>query len=305
MLTFATRGLVFDIQRFALHDGPGIRTTVFLKGCPLHCLWCHNPESQSFQPQIAFKADRCQHCMACVGVCPSGAQHEEQGQHGMDHALCQRCQRCLAACDYGALRLIGEETSVDEILAEVLKDRAYYERSGGGLTLSGGEPVSQFAFVRDLLTAAKAEAVHTCLDTTGFARWDHLAALLPLVDLFLYDYKATDPDEHQRLTGVSNALILENLDRLYEQGARILLRCPLIPGINDSPHHLHGIAALSRRYPDLAGVEIMPYHNLGRHKAAEVGMVSTLADLRSADEATQTAWIDALHALGCASARIG
>jgi glycyl-radical enzyme activating protein len=305
MLNSAAPGLVFDIQRFALHDGPGIRTTVFLKGCPLHCLWCHNPESRAFHPQIGFKADRCLHCMACVAVCPHAAQKQDQGRHLMDHSLCQVCKRCLSACDYGALRLIGEETRVDEILAEVLKDRAYYQRSGGGLTVSGGEPLSQFAFVRELLAAAKAEGLHTCLDTTGFARWHRLAALLPLVDLFLYDYKATDPAEHRRLTGVSNRLILENLDRLYAHGARILLRCPLVPGINDSPDHLQGIASLSHKYPDLAAVEIMPYHNLGRHKAAEVGMRSRLADLPSADEATQTGWLDALHTLGCRSARLG
>jgi pyruvate formate lyase activating enzyme len=305
MPNLETRGLVFDIQRFALHDGPGIRTTVFLKGCPLRCLWCHNPESQSFRPQIGFKTDRCQHCLACVAVCPHGAQREAQGRHVMDQAHCQVCQRCLPVCAYAALRLIGEERSVGEVLAEALKDRAYYERSGGGLTLSGGEPLGQFAFARDLLAAARAAGLHTCLDTTGFDRWEHLAALLPLVDLFLYDYKATDADEHRRLTGVSNGRILANLHRLYGQGAAIVLRCPLVPGINDGPAHMQGIAALARHYPNLVGVEILPYHNMGRHKAAEVGMAPVLDDLPSADEQTQAQWLETLHGLGCISARLG
>jgi len=190
-------------------------------------------------------------------------------------------------------------------MAEVLRDREYYRRSGGGLTLSGGEPLAQPEFARVLLRAAKACGLHTCLDTSGHADRRKLMAVADDVDLFLYDYKATDPAQHKALTGVSNHKILANLEYLYSRGARIVLRCPLVPGVNDAPEHLAGIARLSARYPDLAGVEIMPYHNLGRDKAARIGYHTPLADLPSADEATKAGWLRALHALGCERAQFG
>lgn len=269
-------GIVFDVQRFALHDGPGIRTTVFLKGCPLRCLWCHNPESQAFAPQLAFGA-------------------EERAAHDPS------AHRSLAKV--GAV--IGRKMTVEEVMDEVLRDEAYYHRSGGGLTLSGGEPLAQPTFALALLREAKAYGLHTCLDTSGVVapRWVEAAA--DLTDLFLYDYKATDPDEHRRLTGASNRLVLDNLDLLYRRGARVRLRCPLVPGLNDTPEHLEGIAALADRYPDLEGIEIMPYHDLGRDKAARIGREYALSGLPSADEAAKAGWLDWLHALGCTQAVLG
>ncbi len=297
MIATDVTGIVFDIQRFALHDGPGIRTTVFLKGCPLRCTWCHNPESQAFRPQLAFDPDRCTTCAAA-------AQAHTQGIQLLAHvgAADARTGLLADACPHGALRQIGRRMTVEEVMDEVVRDAPYYARSGGGLTLSGGEPLAQGGFALALLRAARALGLHTCLDTSGAVGRRRMEAAADLTDLFLYDYKATDPDEHRRLTGASNRRILDNLDALYRRGARIVLRCPLVPGVNDSPEHLRGIAALSRRYPRLDGVEILPYHDLGRDKAARIGGTFALSGLPAADEATVAAWLDALHGLGCTRA---
>lgn len=298
-------GIVFDIQRFALHDGPGIRTTVFLKGCPLRCLWCHNPESQAFAPQISHDAEGDCSCAACAEVRVRGVASLELFP---DAAAATRGTWKAALpdeCAQGALTVIGGEMTVEEVMAEVLRDEAYYRRSGGGVTLSGGEPLAQPTFALALLREAKAHGLHTCLDTSGAVapRWIEAAA--ELADLFLYDYKATDPEEHRRLTGASNELVLANLDALYRHGARVRLRCPLVPGVNDTPEHLAGIAALDDRYPDLDGIEIMPYHDLGRDKAARIGQDYKLAGVPTADESTKAAWLERLHALGCTRAVIG
>jgi glycyl-radical enzyme activating protein len=224
-------GIVFDIQRAALHDGPGVRTVVFLKGCYLRCQWCHNPESWSLEPEVATRPDA-------------------SGQY----------------------RTFGRTMSVDEVMQIVLRDRVYYETSGGGLTLSGGEPTLQFAFCKGLLSTAREHNIHTCLDTSGHDRQEDFAELLSLVDLFLYDYKLTSSESHLQWTGAGNELILSNLDFLYRSDAAIILRCPILPGINDSQEHLEGIAEMNRKYPRLRGVEILPYHDIGQYKFGLLGM---------------------------------
>jgi pyruvate formate lyase activating enzyme len=199
----------------------------------------------------------------------------------------------------------GVERTVESVMAEVLRDRSFYEQSGGGLTLTGGEPMLQEEFTLELLKAAKAERIHTCLDTCGWSSQRAYGQVLPYVDLFLYDYKVTYPVSHRRLTGVSNDLIMSNLDFLYHREAKIRLRCPLVQGVNDTPDHLAGIANLSMRYPNLDGIDIMPYHNVGNFKYERYGLLNLLPALKSADDATRQSWLEILHTLGCKHAVLG
>jgi pyruvate formate lyase activating enzyme len=265
-------GLVFDIKPFSLHDGPGIRTTVFLKGCSLRCWWCHNPESQSPNPELLLREDRCIRCGACVAVCPQAAITANGSGFHTDRARCGACGACIAECMAEAREIVGQEMTVEAVMAAIRRDRAFYEESGGGVTVSGGEPLLQAAFVRALLRACQAEGLHTALDTCGYAPTEALDAVRPFVDLFLYDLKMMDPDRHRTVTGASNARILQHLHLLSDGGHRIILRIPIIPGINDDAANLDQTGALAR---DLAGVErvdILPYHRIGSEKHARLGM---------------------------------
>jgi glycyl-radical enzyme activating protein len=298
-------GMVFDIQRTSLHDGPGIRTAVFLKGCPLRCAWCHNPESQSKVLQISFRPESCAACGDCANTCQHGAHQIVDGIHLYDRSLCKQCGECVETCLYEALKLAGKEMAVNEVMAIVLRDRLFYEQSGGGLTISGGEPMLQPEFTYELLKAAKAEGLHTCLDTCGWTSQRAYKQVLPFVDLFLFDYKATDPEAHKRWTGVSNELILSNLDYLMQAGTRVRLRCPLVPGVNATPEHLAGIAALSRRHPDLDGIDLMAYHNVGNSKYERYGLENPLPSMQTSEDSTKQAWIETLHNMGCEKAALG
>jgi glycyl-radical enzyme activating protein len=300
-----TSGLIFDIQRTSLHDGPGIRTTVFFKGCPLQCLWCHNPESRSYQPQVSFNWEKCVNCLSCVEVCEHEAHQAVDGNHSMVHTLCIACGTCLPTCTHDALKMIGEEWTVERVMAEVVRDIDFYQQSGGGITLSGGEPMGQFNFALEILKACRGLGIHTCIETSGFAPQHKYLEILPWVDLFLFDYKATETETHKKLIGVPNRLILDNLEFLYNQKAALLLRCPLIPGVNDTPEHLQGIANISKKYPDLVGLELMAYHDLGKDKITQLGQEYPLTGIETASESTRQNWMESLAALGCERSVIG
>ena len=298
-------GIIFDIQRTSLHDGPGIRTAVFLKGCPLRCVWCHSPESQSRTMEISFRPEACAACGECVAVCKHGAHQLVDGIHIYNRSVCEQCGDCTQACVYEALKAAGQERTVESILAVVRRDRPFYDQSGGGMTLTGGEPMLQLDFTLVLLEAARAEGIHTCLDTCGWSGQRAYEQVLPYVDLFLFDYKASDPKIHRRLTGVSNELILSNLDFLYHNGANIRLRCPLVPGVNDSPEHLAAIAALERRYPRLDGIDLLPYHNVGNSKYERYGLPNPLPGLGMTDETVSSHWLGEVRKAGAEKARLG
>ncbi len=265
-------GIVFDIQKFSVHDGPGIRTTVFLKGCPLRCLWCHNPESWHMRPEILFSPEKCTGCGACVRVCPNGCRTLSGGRLSFDRSACTGCGLCAKHCFYDALKLCGAQRTPESVMEEVLKDRPFYENSGGGMTVSGGEPMAQFEFTMELLKLAKGNGLHVCLETCGFTPWKQCAEILPYVDLFLFDIKTVDPKKHRRFTGQDNTRILANLRGLDAAGAELHLRCPMIPELNDSDAELCGIGALANTLTHVREIEVEPYHPLGVSKAYRLGI---------------------------------
>jgi glycyl-radical enzyme activating protein len=265
-------GMIFNIQRFSIHDGPGIRTTVFLKGCNLRCHWCHNPESQRMKKEIEFFPEKCIACGSCVAICLHGAQLLEGSQRIYQRDLCQTCRSCVEECFSGALVVSGEERPVPYVVAEIAKDAEYYKSSGGGVTFSGGEPLLQPDFLQALLQACQQQGYHCAVDTAGNVPWDRLAAILPFTDLFLYDIKAFDDATHVRYTGVGNRLILDNLRRLAEGDKDIWVRIPLVAGCNDSPEEILAIAQLLAPLQQVRRVEILPYHTLGSEKYTSLGI---------------------------------
>ncbi len=292
-------GMIFDIQKFSIHDGPGIRTTVFVKGCPLRCRWCHNPESNTIQPQLSFMPERCIGCGFCFGRCPNHGHQMVDGKHVLDRSKCVECGACTEKCYAEALEMIGREQTVEEVLAEVLKDKPFYETSGGGMTVSGGEPLMQIEFSEELFRQAKAAGLHCAIETSGYGPWARIERLLPYVDLWLYDIKAVDDELHRELTGVSNATILANVRALHERGVQLLLRLPTVPGYNDSDACFQALAALGKELPNSLGLEIMPYHRLGEGKLDRLGIDGTTrAVAESPDASTVNGWIDRLTELG-------
>lgn len=264
-------GLVFDLQRASVHDGPGIRTTVFLKGCPLRCAWCHNPESQRGAPELSYDPDRCLACGRCVAACPGGRHGVGADGHRFARAGCTACGGCADVCPALALERVGRPLTVAEVMAEVRQDLGFYRDSGGGLTLSGGEPLAQPAFAAELLAAAAAEGIHTAIETCAYAPWSAIAEVLPHCRLFLVDLKA-EAARHRELTGVPLEPIRDNLRRLHDTGATIWLRLPLVPGLTDSAERWTEAAGLCAELPRLARIQIIPYHPLGRGKRQRLGV---------------------------------
>ncbi len=287
---------LFNIQKFCINDGPGIRTTVFFKGCPLRCVWCHNPESKSVRQEIFYDTEKCIHCGRCVEVCEKGCHRIENGVHTFDRTTCVACGKCASVCMTEALEAVGKTSTTDEVLSEVMKDEAFYQNSGGGLTLSGGEPMLQYAGALELLQKAKKQGLHTCMETCGFADTEKYIEIAKFVDIFLFDYKLTDPVLHEKYTGVPNTKILENLKALDHQGAKIILRCPIIPTINDTEAHFKGIAATAEALTNILEIHIEPYHPLGSGKAARLGREYALESLSFPEKETVEEWIQTIQA---------
>jgi len=294
-----SKGIVFDIQRCSIHDGPGIRTTVFLKGCPLRCVWCHNPESYSKKPVLFYYDEKCTNCGSCKKVCKHGVHTFTSDGHFIDRSKCTACGRCVDACLTSALEIKGTEMSASDVLKEVLKDKKFFDNSGGGITISGGEPFFQYDFMIKLLKKCVDAGIQTCVETCGLADETDFRKALKYIDVLLFDYKVTDPQLHKKLTGHSNKLILKNLDSAYNAGKKIYLRSPLVPGYNVDETHFDGIAKLSRKYPDLAGIEIMPYHNMGESKAQRSGIEPSMPNMESVSDEQKAKWEKLLERKGC------
>lgn len=261
------KGVIFDIKRYAIHDGPGIRTTVFFKGCPLCCPWCHNPEGQEPEPEIVWHSKRCPtECRDCLSVCPESAIKKIGKSVKIDLSKCNLCGECREVCAYEALEIIGSEITVQEVMEEVEKDRIFFENSDGGITFSGGEPLMQPDFLEALLDACRVRDVHTTLDTCGYAPSETLQRISDKVDLFLYDLKLLDDEKHKEFVGTSNKPILENLKNLSEKGKRIIIRIPLMADMNDDDENVVKIAEFLLPLKNVKEINLLPYHKGGAEK---------------------------------------
>jgi pyruvate formate lyase activating enzyme len=294
----AARGIVFDIMRFSTHDGPGIRTTVFLKGCPLSCAWCHNPESQSTRPEVLLRPNLCIACLKCVEVCPHGAIRAGDAGPVTDRARCSVCGACVTACPADARAIAGKEMTAAEVLAQIEKDSPFYEESGGGVTFSGGDPLAQGGFLQALLEGCRRREIHTAVETAGYAPWAAFERIRAYTDLFLFDLKLADPALHRKYCGVENAPILANLRRLAAEGSQVVVRIPLIPGVNDGEAELQGMGTIVAGLPGAVRVDLLPYHRAGAEKYRRLGREYTLNGLEAPSEAQMAAAAMALRECG-------
>ena len=293
-------GMIFDVQRFCLHDGPGIRTTVFLKGCPLRCWWCHNPEGLAAGPELMFTRALCTGCGACAAACPEQAHAIRDGKHTIDRRRCRLCGACVEACPAGALVIAGRRMPVGEVMRTVLEDRPYYEASGGGVTLSGGEPLAQAAFSLALLEACKSAGLHTALDTSLHAEWDTIEPFLPAVALFLADLKHVDSARHRAATGVGSERIMANLRRLAQEGADVIVRVPVVVGFNAAPADGAAMADFLAGLGNVRQVELLGYHVLGEGKREGLGLPTAAAAHAAPSAEDLRALVRAFEARGLA-----
>ncbi|NMA36961.1 MAG: glycyl-radical enzyme activating protein [Papillibacter sp.] len=289
-------GNIYDIQKFSVHDGPGIRTDVFLKGCPLKCLWCHSPESQGFGSDVAYMDIRCvgiKHCGLCLKACDRGAISESEPKKSLtgdeeltypviDRPKCDVCLKCVEACPSTAIYNPLRRVTVEYCMESIRKDKKYYEKSGGGVTISGGEPMSQFEFTLALAKACRAEGYNVALDTTGYAPTAQYMEILPYINLFLYDLKHMNSDRHQKLTGVPNELILKNAEELAKAGARFQIRFPIVPKLNDSEENIRATAEFCVKIKDAIDVvQLLPYHKMGSMKYTRLGKKYKLVNVEA------------------------
>jgi len=265
-------GIVFNIQRFSVHDGPGIRTTVFLKGCTLHCFWCHNPESIRLKPDLQFYPERCVGCGHCVAACPNGVHVLENGQHTMLRERCAVCGKCVEECYSQALTMAGKPMSVEAVVEEVLRDREFYRVTGGGVTLSGGEPALQARFSHAILAACHAEGIHTVVETAANVPWEDLALVLSETDQVLLDVKLMDSERHREAVGSRNERILANARKMDALGIPLVVRVPVVPGVNDNEEDIRAIAAFARTLANARELVLIPFHRLGEGKYHSLGL---------------------------------
>ena len=285
-------GIVFNIQKYSVHDGPGIRTVVFLKGCPLRCRWCSNPESQKAQPQLVYNPQKCltlEHCVRCLEVCTAGAIKTGEGNRvQIDREICTECLLCTKVCPSLALNVYGETMTVSQVIDKVEEDSSFYSRSGGGLTISGGEPMHQAEFAVSLLKEAKRRRINTAMETCGFCQWEDLQEACGLLDTLLFDVKSMDPEKHRIFTGISNELILENLHRAREAYPQlsIWVRTPIVPGFNDDPEDIRRILAHVQGMPNTC-FEALDYHRMGKPKYEYLGLEFPMGDQKLEEEKIQ------------------
>ena len=278
------KGIVFNIERFAIHDGPGIRTVVFLKGCPLRCVWCSTVDSQYPLPEMEYFADKCTQCGKCIEICPAGAIYAaDDGRIITDRSLCDNCGKCADICPNGARTIAGMEMTVEQVLEEVEKDSMFYANSGGGITLSGGEPTMQPEFALEILKGCKRMGFHTAIETCGYIKWDILDEMLRYLDLVYLDIKHMSPEEHEKLTSRKNNLIQANARKLAEKypDKPFIIRIPVIPECNDSDENIAATAQFVSRLKGTHRIELLPYHRLGIHKYEALSKEYTLSDLQT------------------------
>ena len=269
-------GIILNTKRFEIHDGPGLRTTLFLKGCPLRCKWCHNPESYKQAPELAFYAHKCIGCGACTAACPTHAHTVKEGAHAFDRKLCVSCGKCVDVCPKEALMLFGKCVTPEEILPALLEDKVFFDESGGGVTVSGGEPLMQYEFTAELLKLLKENGVSTALDTSLYASREHICAVMPYVDIFLIDIKAIDSDVHKKCTGVANDIILDNLRYIDDLGKTYEIRIPSVPGENSG--EIEKMAEFICTLKNADRVKLLAYHDLSRTKYSSLGMDYAMGD---------------------------
>lgn len=282
-------GILFNVQRFSLHDGPGIRTTVFFKGCNMRCAWCHNPESFQMKPQLSLNHSLCTLCRQCIQPCANHVHHIANGVHSLSTSMCTTCNACIKNCPNDALSIIGQEWTVADVVTECLKDKIYYKEDGG-VTLSGGEATLQYDFVLELVKELKNHNIHICLETNGAIAKEKLITLSEYIDLFLFDFKLYDDALHQKYIGLSNKMVYESLATLNELHKDVILRCPIIPNVNDCKEHFNQINELKQKYTNIIDVEIMAYHDLGKSKWDSIGLDYTLKDTPVPDENMKNIW---------------
>ncbi|MCK4257488.1 MAG: glycyl-radical enzyme activating protein [Halanaerobiales bacterium] len=273
------KGSIFNIQRYSVHDGPGIRTTIFLKGCPLSCWWCHNPESQSSKLERVFRQEQCIGCGTCIKICANKAIVLIDGKASINDASCSLCGECVHFCPVNAVEMMGKIVTVEDVMKEIKKDVIFFDESGGGVTFSGGEPLVQNEFLYDLLDRCKQEEIHTTVDTSGYISWEKLNQIASRTDLFLYDIKLMDNEKHKKYIGVSNVLILENLKKLSESDKKIFARIPAIPGINDDDENIIKTGEFLSKLK-IDQVNLLPYHNIGIDKYKKLGMTYKVQNVK-------------------------